>query len=96
MKDLYGAKGKAVGSTNITFVSQYAYEHGIKEELGLDKIVLPVRNTRTLTKRDMKLNDYIPKTIKIDPQSFEVTIDDKLITCDPEEVISLAQRYYLF
>lgn len=96
MKDLYGAKGKAVGSTNITFVSQYAYEHGIKEELGLDKIVLPVRNTRNLTKRDMKLNDYIPKTIKIDPQSFEVTIDDKLITCDPEEVISLAQRYYLF
>ena len=64
MRDLYGAFGKAVGSTNITFVSKYAYDHGIKEELGLDKIVLPVHNTRNLTKRDMKLNNYVPSTIK--------------------------------
>jgi urease subunit alpha len=96
MRDLYAAKGKAVGSTSIAFVSQYAYNHGIKEELGLDKIVLPVRNTRNLTKRDMKLNNYTPSTIKIDPHSFEVTIDDQLITCEPVETISLAQRYYLF
>lgn len=96
MRDLYGAKGKAVGKTSITFVSQYAYEHNIKEELGLNKIVLPVHNTRNLTKRDMKLNDYTPETIKIDPHSFNVTIDDKLITCDPIERISLAQRYYLY
>ena len=96
MRDLYGAKGKAVGKTSITFVSQYAYEHNIKEELGLNKIVLPVHNTRNLTKRDMKLNEYTPETIKIDPHSFNVTIDDKLITCDPVERISLAQRYYLY
>ena len=51
----------AVHKTNITFVSQYAYDHGIKEEIGLNKIVLPVKNTRNLTKRDMKLNDYAPK-----------------------------------
>lgn len=96
MKDLYGAKGKAVGHSNITFVSQYAYDYGIKEQLGLDHIVLPVHNTRNLTKRDMKLNNYIPKTIKVDPQSFEVTIDDKVITCEAADTISLAQRYYLY
>ena len=96
MRDLYGAEGKAVHSTNITFVSQYAYDHGIKEELGLDKIVLPVHNTRNLTKRDMKLNNYTPTTIKIDPQTFNVYIDDKLITCDPVPRISLAQRYYFY
>ena len=96
MRDLYGAFGKAVQSTSITFVSTYAYEHGIKEKLGLQKIVLPVHNTRNLTKRDMKLNNYAPKTIKIDPQSFAVTIDDQLITCEPVDTISLAQRYYLF
>ena len=96
MKDLYGSTGKAVGKTNITFVSQYAYDHGIKEELGLEKIVLPVHNTRNLTKRDMKLNNYLPTTIEIDPQSFEVRIDDELITCDTVDTISLAQRYYLF
>lgn len=61
MRKLYGAYGQAVHKTNITFVSQYAYDHGIKEEIGLNKIVLPVKNTRNLTKRDMKLNDYAPK-----------------------------------
>lgn len=96
MKDLYGALGKSCGKSNIAFVSAYAYEHGIKERLGLDKIVLPVKNTRNLTKRDMKWNDYTPKTIKIDPQSFVVTIDGEEITCEPVERISLAQRYYLF
>lgn len=96
MRDLYGAMGKAVQSTSITFVSTYAYEHGIKEKLGLNKIVLPVHNTRNLTKRDMKLNSYAPKTIKIDPQSFNVTIDGQVITCEPSETVSLAQRYYFF
>ena len=61
MRKLYGAYGQAVHQTNLTFVSQYAYDHGIKEEIGLNKIVLPVKNTRNLTKRDMKLNDYAPK-----------------------------------
>ena len=96
MRDLYGAFGKAVQSTSITFVSTYAYTHGIKEKLGLNKIVLPVHNTRNLTKRDMKLNDYAPKTIKIDPQTFNVTIDDELISCEPVDTISLVQRYYFF
>lgn len=96
MRDLYGACGKAVGATNMTFVSTYAYEHGIKEELGLDKIVLPVHNTRNLTKRDMKLNDCCPSTIRIDPQSFVVTIDGEEITCEPVESVPLAQRYYMF
>ncbi len=96
MRDLYGARGKAVQSTSITFVSTYAYEHGIKEKLGLQKIVLPVHNTRNLTKRDMKLNNYAPSTIKIDPQSFVVTIDGEEITCEPAQTVSLAQRYYLF
>ncbi len=96
MRKLYGAYGQAVHKTNITFVSQYAYDHGIKEEIGLNKIVLPVKNTRNLTKRDMKLNDYAPKTIRIDPQTFDVFIDDELVTCDPIHTTSLSQRYFLF
>ena len=51
LRNQYAAFGKALGSTSITFVSTYAYEHGIKEELGLNKIVLPVRGHRTLTKK---------------------------------------------
>ena len=96
MRKLYGAYGQAVHKTNITFVSQYAYDHGIKEEIGLNKIVLPVKNTRNLTKRDMKLNDYAPKTIRIDPQTFDVFIDDELVTCEPIHTTSLSRRYFLF
>ena len=96
MRKLYGAYGQAVHQTNLTFVSQYAYDHGIKEEIGLNKIVLPVKNTRNLTKRDMKLNDYAPKSIRIDPQTFDVFIDDELVTCEPIHTTSLSQRYFLF
>ena len=96
MRKLYGAYGQAVHETNLTFVSQYAYDHGIKEEIGLNKIVLPVKNTRNLTKRDMKLNDYAPKTSRIDPQTFDVFIDDELVTCEPIHTTSLSQRYFLF
>ena len=96
MRKLYGAYGQAVHQTNLTFVSQYAYDHGIKEEIGLNKIVLPVKNTRNLTKRDMKLNDYAPKTIRIDPQTFDVFIDDELVTCAPIPTTSLSQRFFLF
>ena len=96
MRKLYGAYGQAVHQTNLTFVSQYAYDHGIKEEIGLNKIVLPVKNTRNLTKRDMKLNDYAPKTIRIDPQTFDVFIDDELVTCEPIHTTSLSQRYFVF
>ena len=96
MRKLYGAYGQAVHETNLTFVSQYAYDHGIKEEIGLNKIVLPVKNTRNLTKRDMKLNDYAPTTIRIDPQTFDVFIDDELVTCEPIHTTSLSQRYFLF
>ena len=96
MRKLYGAYGQAVHQTNLTFVSQYAYDHGIKEEIGLNKIVLPVKNTRNLTKRDMKLNDYAPKTIRIDPQTFDVFIDDELVTCEPIHTTSLSKRYFLF
>ena len=96
MSPLFGMKGKALGMNFKTFVSTYAYEHGIKEELGLDRIVLPVYNTRDLMKSDMKFNDYAPSTIAIDPQNFTVTIDGETIDCDPVDEIALTQRYYLY
>ena len=72
--------------TTLTFVSQYAYDHGIKEEIGLNKIVLPVKNTRNLTKRDMKLNDYAQNNC-IDPQTL-MSIDDELVTVsNPYDII---------
>lgn len=94
-RDCYGAFGKAKSTTCITFVSKYAYEHGIKEELGLEKMVLPVGGIRNLTKKDMKLNDATPE-IRVDPQTYDVTVDGELVTCEPASELPLAQRYFLF
>ncbi len=94
-RECYAALGKAKNSTCITFVSKYAYEHGIKEELRLEKTVLPVGGIRNLTKKDMKLNDATPE-IRVDPQTYDVTVDGELITCEPASELPLAQRYYLF
>lgn len=96
MRHLFGAYGKAQKESSITFVSTFAYNEGIKERLGLEKNILPVHNARNLTKSNMKLNNYCPKTIKVDPQKFNVTIDGELITCEPVETVPLSQRYYLF
>ena len=96
MRNMFGAYGKAKGNTCVTFVSKYAYEHGIKEKLGLENIVLPVKNIRNLTKRDMKLNDVIPKSLEVDPQTYDVKVDGELITCEPAECLPLTQRYFLF
>lgn len=78
-RPMFAAHGKAVQRTSLTFVSTAAYEKGIKEELGLEKTVLPVKNIRNLTKKDMKLNDKTP-TIDVDPETYEVKVDGEAIT----------------
>ncbi|MGL5649590.1 MAG: urease subunit alpha [Clostridium sp.] len=92
---MFGSYGKALTSTCITFVSQYAYEHGVKEKLGLNREVLPVHGIRNLTKKDMKFNGEMPK-LEVDPQTYEVTVDGVLATCEPAEELPLTQRYFLF
>lgn len=94
-RDCFGAYGKAKCPTSVTFVSKYAYEHNIKEQLGLEKTILPVGGIRNLTKKDMKLNDVMPD-IKVDPQTYDVTVNGELITCEPAKELPLAQRYFLF
>ncbi len=68
---------------------------GIKEKLGLEKVILPVRGIRNLTKKDMKLNSETPE-ITVDPQTYEVRVNGELLTCDPVDVVPMAQRYFLF
>ncbi|MBP0574342.1 urease subunit alpha, partial [Mycobacterium tuberculosis] len=69
---------------------------GIKERLGLDKIVLPVENTRGgIGKAAMIHNAATPK-IEVDPETYEVRADGELLTCEPADVLPMAQRYFLF
>ena len=96
MRKMWGAMdGKAVGDTSLAFVSQVAHARGIKEYYGLNKATAPVRNTRTVGKKDMVLNDAMPD-IAVDPETFEVTADGEPLTCDPAQSVPLAQNYFLF
>jgi urease subunit alpha len=95
-RPMFGAFGKAMTRSSVTFVSQAAYEDGIGKALGLDRIVLPVENVRgKIGKRSMILNDATPE-IEVDPETYEVRADGELLTCEPATVLPMAQRYFLF
>ena len=94
-RQMFGAYGKAVHETAITFMSQVAIEQQLPQKLGLQKRVTAVSNIRQLRKSDLQLNNETP-LIDVDPQTYEVTIDGELITCEPAEILPMAQRYFLF
>jgi urease subunit alpha len=79
----------------VTFVSAAALAADIGGQLGLQKAVSAVHDTRHLRKTDMLLNDYQP-AIEVDAQTYEVRADGELLTCEPATVVPLAQRYFLF
>ena len=92
-RPMFGAFGSALPHTNLTFVSQAAYDCGIAERLGLRRRVVPVKGCRTLTKGNMILNSATP-TIDVNPESFQVSVDGELINLTPAQSISLAQLYF--
>ncbi|OLC01585.1 MAG: urease subunit alpha [Nitrospirae bacterium 13_1_40CM_62_7] len=94
-RPMFGAFGRALCSTNLTFVSQSALDRDIPKKLGLRKRVAVVKNCRSVKKRDLKLNDALPK-IEVDPETYEVRADGQLLKCEPAAVLPMAQRYFLF
>ncbi len=94
-RPMFGAIGRSRLASSVTFVSQAAIAAEINDIFDLRKELLPVSGTRTLTKRDMVLNDATP-VIEVDPETYEVRADGELLTCEPASVLPLAQRYFLF
>jgi urease subunit alpha len=94
-RPMFGAFGGGLALSSLTFVSQAAIDAGLPAQLGLAKRVVPVRQTRSIGKKDMVLNDGTP-AIEVDAQTYEVRADGTLITCQPATVLPLAQRYFLF
>ncbi len=94
-REMFGHHGKAKFDTSITFVNKLAYEKGIKEKLGLERQVLPIKNVRNITKKDFKFNNTTGK-LTVDPKTFEVFLDGKLCTSKPASELPLAQRYTFF
>lgn len=92
---MFGAFGRALFRSSYTFVSQAAFDAGIKERLGLAKPLLVARGMRGLGKADMVHNDATPH-MQVDPETYEVRADGVLLTCEPARELPLAQRYFLF
>jgi urease subunit alpha len=94
-RPMFGACGRAVTATSLTFVSAAALAASVDRRYGLSKPLAAVAGTRTVRKADMKLNSYTP-TIEVDPENYQVRADGTLLTCEPASVLPLAQRYFLF
>src|SRR5215468_7752154 len=92
-RPMFGAFGRALTESAVTFVSQALLQKG--ESLGLAKKLLPISNTRNIGKRSMMLNDATPR-MQVDPETYEVRADGRLLTCEPAKVLALAQRYFLY
>ena len=94
-RPMFGAYGRSVEKSAATFVSKAAFDEGIKNTLGLAKELLPVINTRDIGKADLLLNNATP-VMEVNPETYEVRADGELLTCEPAEVLPMAQRYFMF
>jgi len=95
-RPMFGAYGRALATTSLTFVSKAAVENGLASKLGVQKQFVAVENVRSgIGKKDMVLNDATPM-IEVDPETYDVRADGELLVCEPAEVLPMTQRYFLF
>jgi urease subunit alpha len=94
-RPMFGSFGAATVSTSLTFMSQAGIANGIPQALGLQRTVVEVKQCREIGKADLKLNTATPH-LEVNPETYEVRADGELLTCEPAEVLPMAQRYFLF
>lgn len=94
-RPMFGALGRAVQDTAVLFVSQAGVNNDIRRQYGLIKQTLPVRNCRSIGKKDLIHNNAMPE-ISVNPETYEVRVNGEHITCEPASKVALAQRYFLF
>ena len=94
-RPMFAAFGRSVENSAVCFISQAAENESIGDKLGLAKETKPVQNTRSVSKMDMALNNYLPH-IEVHPETYEVRADGELLNCEPATELPMAQRYFLF
>jgi urease subunit alpha len=92
-RPMFGAFGRSLTESSVTFVSQSGLANS--ERLGLAKKILPVTNTRKIGKQSMILNSATPR-MEVNPETYEVRADGRLLTCEPAKVLPMAQRYFMY
>lgn len=94
-RHMFGASGKALFNTCATFVSKLSLQENIVQQYGLQKMILPVKNCRNISKKSLIHNDATPQ-IDVNPENYQVKVDGEIITCEPMKELPMAQRYFLF
>ena len=94
-REMFGAFGRSLENSAVTFVSQASYENDIGNTLELRKKTAPVKNTRNINKSNMVYNDLCPK-VEVDPETYEVRANGEILTCEPASELPMAQRYFLY
>ena len=94
-RPMFGSFGQSPAHNSFLFVSQLSMDQNIKRKFKLNKICLPVKNIRKLSKKNMILNNHLPK-IEVNPETYEVRADGKILTCKPAKQLPMAQRYFLY
>ncbi len=94
-RPMFGAYGRAVTASAVTFVSQAAVDNGLRDKLGVARDLVPVAGTRTVSKKDLVHNAFTPH-VTVDPETYEVRVNGEIITCAPAKVLPMAQRYFLY
>ena len=94
-REMFGAFGRSVENSAVTFVSQASFERDIGSNLELRKKTIPIKNTRSINKSDMVYNNLCP-TVEVDPETYEVKANGEILTCEPASELPMAQRYFLY
>ena len=94
-RPMFSSFGRSLEASSITFVSKDSIKTGSLDNLNLAKETIGVEKTRDISKKDMVFNNYCPD-ISVDPETYEVTADGNILTCEPATELPLAQRYFLF
>ena len=94
-RPMFSSFGKSLEKSTATFVSKVSLDKNSFKNSGINKSLLPVKNIRTISKKNMILNDYCPN-IEVNPETYEVFADGELITCEPAKILPLAQRYFMY
>jgi urease subunit alpha len=94
-RPMFGSLGRASAKTSVIFTSKVALDSGLKEKLEISKSMLPVKNTRNIGKKDMKLNDFIGD-IQVNPETYDVTVNGELIESNYVSVVPMAKKYFMF
>ena len=94
-RPMFSSYGRSLETSSITFVSKDSIKSGILDSLKVAKNTVAVEKTRDISKKDMVYNNYCPD-ISVDPETYEVTADGEILTCEPATELPMAQRYFLF